>query len=648
MCGIAGIVMKPAGPVKKELVRSLLQHLEHRGPDDCGFLSFRDGEISLDRAVNRDIVAEAVLVHQRLSILDLSDAGWQPMGTPDGRYYIVFNGEIYNYVEIRDELKRAGHIFRSRSDTEVLLRAYAHWGEESLNRLVGMFAFAVLDVQDRILFLARDFFGIKPLYYTNCTDGFAFASEIKALLELRGVTRRVHPQRLYDYLRFGITDHAAETMFLDIRQLPAGHYLKISLDNPDATHQVRYWQLDLAQTSDLSFDEAAGRLRDLFLDNVRLHLRSDVPIGAALSGGLDSSSIVMAMRHVEPSLDIHTFSYVADDPNLSEERWVDVVGEAAHATVHKVRPDPDDLITDLDLLVSLQEEAFGTTSIYAQRRIFRRAREAGIKVMLDGQGADEIFGGYHHFISARIGSLVMRGQWPEAIRLLLKASRLPGLGLLSLGLRTADVLIPPSLQAPFRALINKEFNLSWMNLKWFSKNGVEQRIPTSSNGTSKNGNRKDLLKQSLYDSLIHSSLPHLLRYEDRNSMAFSIESRVPFLTPTLVRFVLALPERYIVDSNGNTKAVFRRAMRGIVPDAVLDRRDKIGFATPERKWLLGQQGWVDAVLSSETAMRIQAFDLKKVQQEWRNIVQGVKPFDFCVWRWLNTILWAEKFQVTIP
>jgi asparagine synthase (glutamine-hydrolysing) len=647
MCGIAGLILTPPGPVKKEQVLSLLNRLQHRGPDDSGFFYHHNGKVRLDRAVDEDFIADAVLLHRRLSILDLSTAGWQPMGTRDGRYYVVFNGEIYNYVELRNELERSGYTFRSRSDTEVLLTAYARWGEAALNRFVGMFAFAILDLQDRILFLARDFFGIKPLYYADWTGGFAFASELKAILELPGVSRRAHPQRLYDYLRFGITDHGEETLFLDIRQVPAGHYLKISLDAPREAQPTRYWNLDAAERSECSFDEAACRLRDLFLENVLLHLRSDVPIGAALSGGIDSSSIVMAMRHLEPNLDIHAFSYVADESKLSEEPWVDMVCKAARAKVHKVKPTFSESISDLGHLVSIQEEPFGSTSIYAQRRVFRAAREAGIKVMLDGQGADEILGGYHYYIAARFASLLTQREWSDAIRLLFKASKVTDMGLLPLAIRAADFLIPARFQEPLRALIHKEFSPAWIDTGWLSRSGVQQRVPSSADASFTNGNARELLRAALYETLTHTSLPHLLRYEDRNSMGVSIESRVPFLSPALVQFALGLPEKYVVASDGNTKAVFRKAMRGIVPDAVLDRRDKVGFVTPEKRWLLDLRPWVERVLACEVATQIQAFNWKELRREWQRIVEGRRPFDARVWRWLNTVLWAEKFEVVI-
>ena len=641
MCGIAGLMQSSSGTIERAKMRNVLRGLEHRGPDDAGILYYKKGQASLYRRETLpDEDFEVMLLHQRLSILDLSEAGWQPMGTSDRKFFLVFNGEIYNYLELRDELKALGYEFYSDSDTEVLLLAYRAWGAEVLTRLVGMFAFALLDVQKRKLFLARDLFGIKPLDYTWLQNGFAFASEIPPLLELSGAGRRVNAQRLYEYLRFGITDHGSETLFLDIKQLPSAHYLEVFLDNPQRSQCTRFWKINLHQQADISFKEAADRLRTHFVNNVALHLRSDVPVGAALSGGIDSSSIVMAMRHLHQGLDIHAFSYVADNTLISEERWIDIVGNHGKLLVHKVKSNPEELVNDLDALVYLQGEPFGSTSIYAQRQIFQHAREKGIKVMLDGQGADEIFGGYTFFIAARFGSLVRQGKWVDAYRLLQSASSLPGMNKWSLMFRAMDFVMPTKLQEPLRRCINKDLMPSWLNAQWFRSREV---MPKSFGYTG----GKEVLKECLFDNLIESSLPHLLRYEDRNSMAYSIESRVPFITPDLVDFMFSLPEEYAVSQEGTTKALFREAMRGIVPNQILDRKDKIGFATPEKDWLLNQKGWVSEVLASETASLIPAFNVVEVLKRWEGILQGGTWSDSQVWRWINIILWVKKFNVRV-
>jgi asparagine synthase (glutamine-hydrolysing) len=644
MCGIAGVIGPGTGDDARPLLDSPLRTLRHRGPDDHGWLLDTPQGLQIGRGELPSGPIRGLLLHRRLSILDLSDSGRQPMTTPDGAFAIAFNGEIYNYVELREELRREGCVFHSQSDTEVLLHACARWGPAALRRLVGMFAFALLDTRRRTLFLARDCFGIKPLYYVRAGATFAFASEIKALLRLPFVRRHVNAQRFFEYLRFGRTDHGGETLFADIRQLPPAHYLEVPLDDARPGAPVRYWDLELQERIDLSFDEAARRLRDLFLDNVRLHMRSDVPVGAALSGGIDSSAIVSCMRAVEPSADLHTFSYIADDPAVSEETWVDLVGRHTGAAVHKTHAAPDELVADLDELIHTQDEPFGSTSIYAQYRVFRLAREKGVTVMLDGQGADELLAGYRPYLAARLGTLVRKGHWVAAYRFAKRAAKLPGTrGLLRLLLQTGKVLVPSGCRSLVHRLLGPGLTPEWMNGSWFRARGVTAPwVPTTGI------DRPNLLREQLRETVVATSLPMLLRYEDRNSMAASIESRVPFLTPALAEFVLRLPEEYLIAADGTSKHVFRQAMRGLVPDAVLDRRDKIGFATPELRWLKALRPWVEATLASQRARAIPALNLPAMRREWRCVVEGRRPFDFRVWRWVNLIRWAERFDVSFP
>jgi asparagine synthase (glutamine-hydrolysing) len=637
VCGIGGLILMPPGPVKPEWLRAFMDALEHRGPDDAGWLSLLRGKLRQGRDIEHDLATEALLIHRRLSILDLSEAGHQPMSTPEGRYWITFNGEIYNYVELREQLRQLGHTFRSQSDTEVLLAAFQQWGTESLTRLVGMFAFAILDVQTRRLLLARDFFGIKPLYYVFWQEGLAFASEIKPLLGLPGVTRDANPHRVHDYLYSGITDYGTETMFAQVHQVPAAHYLELSLDKPRSLHAVRYWNIDMTQRADLSFEDAARQLRDLFIDSVRMHLRSDVPIGGALSGGIDSSSIVSVMRLLEPNLEFHTFSYLADDPRISEERWADIVGKEKQVVIHKVRLCPDDFPNDLDDLIETQGEPFMSTSMYAQWRVFQAARKAGVKVMLDGQGADELLGGYPTHRFAMLRGLVRRGRMRDAWLLARSASG-PAESW-RLMARAIGRSAPVFLQTLVRRAMRGESNPTWLNTAWFKANGIEQGRAFPQNG-------KKSLSQELYRTLTESSLPMLLHYEDRNSMAFSIESRVPFLTPSLATFLLSLPDHYLVGVDGTSKSVFRRAMRGIVPDQILDRRDKVGFFTPERDWLMAERSFVQQVLNGATARRIAALNVNELLREWTETVQGCRQPDSSTWRCLNLILWAQKFSAT--
>ncbi len=579
MCGIAGFLGGAVGSMQAPL-----DSLAHRGPDDSGWIAHPSHPSPRP--------FHSVLLHRRLSILDLSAAGHQPMASVDGAHTIVFNGEIYNYRELREELENAGRVFRTQTDTEVLLNAYIHWGPACLRRLIGMFAFAVRDERRRCLFLARDFVGMKPLYYVRSVGGLAFASEVKALLDWLPLKRTVQPQRLYEYLRWDCTDHGGDTLWGEIRQVPAAHYLEVPLESPEQGEPVRYWNLPGGETLDISFDEAARRLREMFLQNIRLHLRSDVPVGAALSGGIDSSAIVAAMRAVEPSAEIHAFSYVADEPALSEERWVDLVGKHARAIVHKIQPRPGELIDDLDRLIGTQDEPFGSTSMYAQYCVFRAARQSGIKVMLDGQGADELLAGYGRYVPARLSTLCRTGRWIAAWRLARCSSRSAQS---KIWLQTCRLLMPAAAQR----MLERWMMPAWLNAAWFRERGVAL-----------DGARRGVdLRNELRQTVSVTSLPQLLRYEDRNSMASSVESRLPFLTPDLAEFLLKLPDDYILGGDGLTKRVFRQAMRGIVPDAILDRRDKIGFATPELRWLTTLTPWVEATLASERARSIGALDV---------------------------------------
>ncbi len=631
MCGIAGLVLRNAAELDASMLHALSEPMKHRGPDDHGWCVLTAGGVRCGRSLEQPLKSPVILVHRRLAILDLSEAGWQPMATANGECVIVHNGEIYNYLELRAELERLGHPFHSHTDTEVLLNGYAEWGLGILKRSVGMFAFAILDMRVRKLVLARDFFGIKPLYFTSWRDGFAFASQLKPLLNLPGVSRRVNPQRLYEYLRSGLTDHGSETLFADIYQVPAAHYLEVSLDHPCDVQPTRYWEIDLSRRCELSFQEAALRLRELFLESVRLHLRSDVPVGAAFSGGIDSSSIVMAMRCLNPDQTIHTFSYLADDPALNEERWVDIVGASARAVVHKIASDPEQLVADLEHLVDVQEEPFGSTSIYSQYRVFQAAGTAGIKVMLDGQGADELLGGYEFYTAARLASLMRQGKWSEALHLWHKSSKQPRKNRLWQYL--GKFLFAPAVQDGLRRLVGREMWPAWLNSSWFVARGVRSQVQ---------GYGTEILQEELHRSLVHTSLPMLLRYEDRNSMAYSIESRVPFLTPALAEFLLALPEEFIIAPNGTSKAVFRAAMRDIVPDAVLSRRDKIGFETPERQWLCVKlRPWVEKILWGDDMLRIPAVNAEAVQREWQGILEGRKRFDNRAWRWVNLAVWTR-------
>ena len=635
MCGIAGIALRT--PARRSAELNLLsKRLAHRGPHDDGWMLLTpEGPVS-GRGDAPDQPSRVGLVHRRLSILDLSKRGWQPMASACGRWWIVYNGEIYNFVELARDLKRLGHTFRSRSDTEVLLAAWREWGPMCLDRLVGMFAFAMVDVDLQRLFIARDKFGIKPLFFASWEGGFSFSSEIPPLLDLPQITTTADAQGVFEYARYGFTDHREGTLFRDIKQLPPASYCEISLLDPRPQTPQRYWKLRRVSPIDVGFDDAADRVRELFLDSVRIHLRSDVPIGMLLSGGIDSSAVLAGMRRLEPAMTINAFSYIADDESISEERWVDLMSAKCGVEVTKVEATATGLLNELDSLVRVQGEPFGSTSLYAGYRVSNAVQDQGIRVVLDGQGADEIFAGYPVYAAARLASLLKQGDALQAVTFGSALRRRPGGW--PIILRSAMFLLPSRVQALVRPLIRRGFVQPWMSAEWVAKNAVAPLPPRSKYG-------RNVLRDELIDALERLHLPSLLRYEDRSSMAFGVETRLPFLTAPLAEFALSLPENYLIDSHGTTKAVFRAAMRGIVPDSILDRQDKIGFATPEQLWLQSRSQWVDDWLADARIERVPILESVGLRAEWDAVRRGRRRFDFSIWRSVNLIAWTEAFNV---
>lgn len=649
MCGIFGLINMHGVEIDIRTAYRSVQKMRHRGPDDEGYLLINSRSFHSVMCKGPETVASLqfpqlfeqngalfniILGHRRLSIIDLSDAGHQPMSSIDGRFWIVFNGEVYNYVELRCELEKEGLHFRSSTDTEVILAAYQQWGKSALKRFVGMFAFVIYDVRRQEIFMARDPFGIKPLYYTYFDGQFAFASEIKALIDLPGVTHDLNANQLYQYLRHGLTDGIEETLFNDIKELPGAHYMVVSLDPPFSASPTRYWGIDLSYRCDLSEAEAGARLRDLLEESVRLHLRSDVPLGSCLSGGLDSTAIVMLMvQNTNFCQEKHCFSFISDDPLLSEKKYVDIAQNAAGVVGHEVYPTSEELAFDLDRLIKVQELPFGGTSIYAQYRVFQLAREKGMKVMLDGQGSDEIFAGYYNYIGLRATGLITSGHPLLAWRALNGAPQNMKHYFFRMLLSAGGRFLPTPMIPLFRSIAQEPLWPSWMKREWFEERGVVARERPCGRG-------KNAFREELYLSLTRLSLPQLLRYEDRNSMCCSIESRVPFCFTPLAEFAFSLPDDLLIARTGTTKAVFKTAMRGIVPDAIVDR-EKIGFATPERQWLLAITSFVEKTMSEIDDKEMPFFCKAKEEVNRAIGSNGVWPayawriFNLCVWNALN-------------
>lgn len=627
MCGLIGTI----GYRDVASFPRLMKMLEHRGPDGSGSLGWSRGRLTYDDHGRVD--GRVLLGHRRLAVLDVSDSAAQPMSMEDGSLHIVYNGEIYNYKELREELKNEGYVFSSSGDTEVLLKAWHHWGPDSLPRLKGMFAAAILDARECELYVIRDFFGIKPLYWTKWSDGFAFASEINPLLELSGVKRRLNAQTVYDYLQFGVTELGDGSFVEQIQHLPPAHWMRVNAETLSIDGPTPFWTLS-PSTVGIDYREAVEHLKALFLENVRLHLRSDVPLGAALSGGIDSSAIVCGIRAVNPDNPLRTFSFIAGDPRLSEEHWVDVAATEAATEVHKIHIEPGELQADLPSLVARQGEPFASTSIYAQSRVFAQARAAGIKVMLDGQGADELLAGYNSFRAARIADLLSDFSLAEGFRLFQRSIVGGDLTTAMLVQLVGMKLLGPAARRFSRSLVGRPLEPEWLEIGWFRDRGTEIRDLGGG----------DDFSGTMLQALRENPLPMLLRYEDRNSMAVSIESRVPFLTTDFAEFVVSLPPEWLIDTAGDTKAIFREAMRGLVPDSILSRRDKKGFPTPEMDWLTGGALNVDDLISEAGSLPF--FREKELAFQRARFEQGKSALSSSMlWRWINMLLWCQEFDL---
>ncbi len=600
MCGIAGQFALNGEDADAALVGEMARRLAHRGPDGEG--TFFSGPVGL--------------AHRRLAIIDLSDEGRQPMGNEGGSLQIVFNGEIYNYREIREELSVAGHRFASASDTEVILHAYEEWGRGCLARFNGMWAFALWDGRRRELFCARDRLGVKPFYYTLAGGSFLFASEIKALRVHPGVGRRPNDRMLSTFLAWGVADHTAETMYDGVFQLPPAHTLLVSAEG--VGEPERYWDFAMNGAPGGADDEAAVRdVRDLLTDAVRLRLRSDVPVGTCLSGGIDSSTVtalINVLLQAESPESVgerqKTFSVCFDDPRFDESRHIETVVAATGVANRRTTPGTEGLWEDIERLLYMQDEPFASLSIYAQYCVMRLAQNE-VKVVLDGQGADEQLGGYIAYQAPYIRGLLRRRKFLAALR--------EGIGSVR------------------------------HHRSFFSWAAAQSRVRSQRRELLRGSPPEILryagsLEEVLKREVTASNLPLLLHWEDRNSMAFSIEARVPFLDYRLVEYLGSLPLDQKI-RGGVTKYVLRRAIRGLVPDAVRCRMDKMGFVTPEEVWMKGELAprILDLFSTPEFAER-PYWDAEQVLENYRAFLEGKSPYSTEFWRIACAEMWLRAFE----
>lgn len=625
MCGILGSFFKGSNKNLISAFENALSRMQSRGPDNQNFNHF---DLGLDKFL--------LLGHVRLSIIDLSSAGHQPMFSNNKRYVLVFNGEIYNYKEIRYELADLGWEFISDSDTEVLLVAWQQWGPTCLPKLLGMFSFVIFDKENNTLTCVRDAFGIKPFFYAQDENSFQFASDVKSLNTLRRTKPTINWQRSYDYLVHADYDSNELTFFDGVKHLLPGSIMTFNLNTYVLDTPKTWWKPSVRECLNLNFTQATELVREQFLENIRIHLRSDVPLGVALSGGIDSSAVVCAIRYLEPNININTFSYIAKNNPLSEENWVDIVNNHVGAKAHKVIANGHDLIRDIDTLILAQGEPFGSTSIYAQYRVFQLAKETGITVALDGQGADELLAGYRGYPMQRMQSMIENRQFLKALNFANNWRKWPGRSNKDAIMLFLAANLPNNLRPLAKQLVMNPNKPKWINTSLLYEAGVSLHSSQISQSEEFRGRR---VTETLSSTLQQSGLPELLRHADRNSMNFSIESRVPFLTIPFAELLLSLPEEYLISHNGETKSVFRAAMRGIVPDSILDRKDKIGFESPELEWLKETTPQLQKWL--ENSKNIPFLNPTALLDEFNAVMAGKKRFSWQVWRWINFVRWVH-------
>ncbi len=518
MCGISTWITSNYN--KNEFI-DMNSIISHRGPDGDDFFvdTFNKYRIALG--------------HRRLSIIDLSDKGSQPMSHEN--LSITFNGEIYNYIEIRDELKKYGYKFESESDTEVLLKAFHKWGENCLEKLNGMFSFVIYDKNKHTLFGARDRYGIKPLYYQLSKDDFKIASEIKQFTVFDNFSSIGNKKIILDFLEKRHFDHSKETMFLNINQIQGGELFILKLD--DFSLKIKRWYNIL---NSVSSEKEKEDFKSLFNKSIKLRLRSDVEIGSCLSGGIDSSSIVSQVERILSqgnNLKLKTFNSRFENVKYDESKFVEILKKEKNIENYYIHPNAEDFFKLLKKIIYHNDEPIWSTSIYSQYKVFEKAKHKNIKVMLDGQGADEVFAGYSgKFYKYYINELIKEKRYKQMI---------------------LELIFSKYKKTIIKAIIR----------------GYSDGLPS-------------LFEFSIL--LLQKHLPAILHYEDRNSMAHSIESRVPFLDHKLVEYGINLASEEKI-KYGKGKKIIREQLKGLVPDEILERKDKMGFVAPQKEWLINNK-----------------------------------------------------------
>jgi len=599
MCGINGFNWSDPALLKK-----MNSVTKNRGPDDEG--EYDDKTVSLG--------------HSRLSIIDLSPKGHQPMCNEDETIWLTYNGEIYNFFEIKEDLIKAGHIFKSHTDSEVIIHAYEQYGMECLNRFNGMWAFCLYDKKRDLLILSRDRFGVKPLYYHIAEGKIIFSSMISALLTHK-VERKPDMSVIMEYLAFNLLNHDTRTFFKDIWSLEPGSFLIFNLHSTEVS--IKKWY-QIKQHPAVTVPE----LTQLFIQSVRSRTVADVPIGSCLSGGIDSSAIVCTLDTMinQP---FFTYSLIFPGKKIDESRYMKEVGKHTKIQQQFTTLSRNNFLNDLPDFIKAQEEPTTGLSVYGQYCIMRLAYENKAKVLLDGQGGDEIFAGYTYYFSYYYFELLKKGR----IITLLKEMR-------SYRKNFKDyyphqflcfMLLPAKIQN----YVYKNYLLTWLNYDLLYESAVNKSDPRCKPMT---------LHKALVLTLLNTAIPHLLRYEDKNSMRWSIETRVPFLDFNLVETAMSIPTQEKIQQ-GKTKIIFKEAIKNLIPEMILQRKDKIGFETPVDEFFRDPQirEFCETIFFSEPFKSRPYWNWREVERHYNRHLEGKANIGDTLWKWINLEIWLREF-----
>lgn len=645
MCGIAGLYSLTAEAANPRRLMKASQLISHRGPDSEGYLllntdtgacELRNGVDTEPRITYPMVDAPApfppdlIFLHRRLAIIDPSPAGHEPMrlaGRDD--LWITFNGELYNYLEVRAELQAKGRIFTTECDVEVLLHAYDEWGVDCLNRFMGMFAFALWDQNKQRLWLARDRFGIKPLYYAASPSQFSFASELKAFQSLDPAACQPNIEQVYWSLQYNAIFNPPQTFLKGVCELPGGCFLLV--ENGIVKTPERWYSLALDQTSPIPDSQSAAEaFLDLMRDSVRLHLRSDVPVGTCLSGGLDSSTIVALATDLLDGGSMNSFSVVYPVKGYDESRFVEIVADRYRTIKHVATPAAGrDYVDQLSSMVWHQDVPVTGTGLISQNTVMRLA-QGQVKVLLDGQGSDELMAGYlshavfyyRHLLRANPG--LWASNFPTFVMQVWQRY-LPGFSFREFVSRTGHTLVHGRASQRFLS----------PEAEQIARQSETRRIPGELPGA-------DALNNHLYQAVTCTSIPALLHYEDRSSMTYGIEARVPYLDHRLVEYVLRIPETLKI-RGAEGKHIMRRAVSGILPTEVANRKDKLGYPTPFATWSRTTlRGEISAYLE-DVIFKREGYDTGRLRSIWQQHLAGVINADRLIHNLITTELWYSHF-----